>query len=174
MARPNSQARRAPTAMRSGPFVVKSDADVLGLRTLGALGQVELDLLVLVERLVAAGLDRGEVDEDVLAAAVLRDEAEALVSVEPLDGALCHVHFPCSCRGHCALTLLKTSTCADVQRTEDQEYEIQAATSCAARTACRAIPSTGPTIDHARQRSRLCTAPRLSWAAPPKFDGGFM
>jgi hypothetical protein len=35
---------------RPGPFVVKSeDADVLGLRTLGALGEVELDLLVLVE-----------------------------------------------------------------------------------------------------------------------------
>jgi hypothetical protein len=74
-------------------------------------------------------------DEDVLAAAVLRNETETLFGVEPLDGSLSHVRFPCSCRGQCALKLLKTSTCADVQRTEDQEYEIQAATSCAARTA---------------------------------------
>jgi hypothetical protein len=41
--------------VRSGLFEVKSgDADVLGLGALGALGEVELDLLVLVERLVAA------------------------------------------------------------------------------------------------------------------------
>src|SRR4051794_26590867 len=58
--------------LRSGPFVVKSgDANVLRLRTLGAGGDVELDLLVLIERLVTARLDRGEVDEYVLAAAVL-------------------------------------------------------------------------------------------------------
>src|SRR6476469_5909184 len=129
-------------------MVQSGDADVLRLRTLGARRDVELHLLVLVERLVAVGLDGGVVDEDVLAATVLRDEAEALFGVEPLDGSLSHVRFPCSCGGHCALTLLKTSICADVQRTEDQEYEIQAATSCAARTACRATPSTGPTLGH--------------------------
>jgi len=32
------------------------------------------------------------------------------------------------CREHGALEVLKTSICADVQRTENQEYEIQAAT----------------------------------------------
>src|SRR4051794_8541172 len=53
-----------------------------------------------------------------------------------------------SYRGQCALRLLKTSTCADVQRTEDQEYEIQAATSSATRTACRAVPPTGSTVGH--------------------------
>src|SRR3954447_26434190 len=53
-----------------------------------------------------------------------------------------------SYRGQCALKLLKTSTCADVQRTEDQEYEIPAATSCATRTACRAVPPTGSTVGH--------------------------
>jgi hypothetical protein len=31
------------------------------------LGKIELDLLVVLERLEALGLDRGEVDEDVLA-----------------------------------------------------------------------------------------------------------
>src|SRR6202007_576239 len=60
------------------PRVRSGDANVLGLRTLGAGGEVELDLLVLIERLVAVGLDRGEVDEDVLAAAILSDEAETL------------------------------------------------------------------------------------------------
>jgi hypothetical protein len=44
--------------LRSGLFVVTSeDADVLGLRTLGASGEVELDLLVLVERLVTASAE---------------------------------------------------------------------------------------------------------------------
>ena len=37
------------------------------------------------------GLDRREVGEDVGAAVVRGDEAEALVSVEPLDGANCHL-----------------------------------------------------------------------------------
>src|SRR3954452_22381197 len=85
---------------RSGLFMMRSgDANVLRLRALGALGEVELDLLVLLERLVAAGLDGGEVDEHVLAAAVLRDEAEALLGVEPLDGSLSHDLFPCSMPG---------------------------------------------------------------------------
>src|SRR6478735_5265030 len=64
--------------------------DVLRLRALRALGDVELDLLVLVQRLVAVGLDGRVVHEDVVAAVLLGDEAEALLSVEPLDGALSH------------------------------------------------------------------------------------
>src|SRR3954452_24920606 len=114
---------------RSGLFMMRSgDANVLRLRALGALGEIELDLLVLVERLVATGLDGGEVDEHVLAAAVLRDEAEALLGVEPLDGALSHESVPSvRCRGPCALQPLKTSTCADVQRTQNQKSKIQAA-----------------------------------------------
>src|SRR4051812_28532063 len=61
VSRPGLDARRArPARMRSGLCAVRSgDADVLGLRTLGASGHVELDLLVLVERLVTAGLDGG-------------------------------------------------------------------------------------------------------------------
>src|SRR6476620_6369592 len=71
--------------LRSGPLALKSgDADVLGLRTLGASGDVELDLLVLVERLVTAGLDGGVVNENVLTPAVLRDETETLFGVAPL------------------------------------------------------------------------------------------
>src|SRR5688500_17601774 len=72
------------------PKCWRSDgAHVLGLGTLGALGDLELDALVLLEGLVALHLDRGEVHEDVVAAALLRNEAEALLGVEPLDGALC-------------------------------------------------------------------------------------
>jgi pimeloyl-ACP methyl ester carboxylesterase len=97
-AAPAPDARRAPSALaRSGLFVGASgDADVRRLRALGTGHDVVLDLLVLVERLVAVGLDGGEVDEHVLTAAVLSDEAEALVGVEPLDGSLSHVVLPCS------------------------------------------------------------------------------
>src|SRR6476646_1608095 len=66
-------------------------ADVLRLRALRALGDVELDLLVLVQRLVAVGLDGRVVHEDVVAAVLLRNEAETLLGVEPLHGALSHV-----------------------------------------------------------------------------------
>jgi hypothetical protein len=51
---------------------------------LRALRHVELDALVLVERTVAVSRDRRVVHEDVGAAAVLSDEAEALLGVEPL------------------------------------------------------------------------------------------
>jgi hypothetical protein len=44
--------------------------DVGGLRALGALGDVELDSLVLGQATEAGRLDSGEVDEDVSAAAV--------------------------------------------------------------------------------------------------------
>src|SRR5690606_26584933 len=68
--------------------------DVRRLQALLALLDVELDLLVLVQAAVAAGLDGAEVREDVLAAVVRGDEAEALVSVEPLDGSGGHVVTP--------------------------------------------------------------------------------
>lgn len=66
------------------------DANLLSLGSLGALSDLEFDCLVLVERLVAIGLDRGVVDENVWSAISLLDEAEALFCVEPLNGALCH------------------------------------------------------------------------------------
>jgi hypothetical protein len=58
---------------------------------LGPLRDLELDPLGLVEAAVTLGVDRGVVDEDVGAAAVLGDESKALLSVEPLHGALCHI-----------------------------------------------------------------------------------
>src|SRR5215470_18138937 len=70
---------------------VSDGADLLGLRTLLALGNLELDPLVLLQGAVAARLDRGEVHEHVGSTAVHGDEAEALFGVEPLDGSLRHV-----------------------------------------------------------------------------------
>ena len=49
-----------------------------------------VDALRLVQRTVAVRLDRRVVDENVGAAAVLGNETEALLSVEPLDDDLCH------------------------------------------------------------------------------------
>src|SRR4051794_36415997 len=79
---------RGPRRARRGPRRRSDRADVLRLRALLALGDVELDALRLVERLVAAPRDRREVAEHVGAAAVLLDEAEALLRVEPLHCAL--------------------------------------------------------------------------------------
>ena len=64
-------------------------ADVLGLRALPAGRNVELDALTLFEGLVTVALDVRKVNEDVIFL-FTRDEAEALVCVEELDGTLCH------------------------------------------------------------------------------------
>src|SRR3954463_1547881 len=87
----------AVTPVRECRKPLRSDrADVLRLGALLALRDVELDLLSLVEGLVAVGDDGGVVAEDVGAAAVLGDEPEALLRVEPLHSALSHaVLIPC-------------------------------------------------------------------------------
>src|SRR6266540_2375940 len=64
-----------------------------GLGALGPRRHVELDHLPLSERAVAGRLDRAEMHEDVLAG-LLRDEAVALVGVEPLHGSNRHVLVP--------------------------------------------------------------------------------
>src|SRR3954447_3865645 len=74
-------------AMSSG----SDGRDVRRLRALRALRDLELNLLVLLERAVAARRDRGVVREDVGAAVLGSDEAEALLGVEPLHGANRHV-----------------------------------------------------------------------------------
>src|SRR6266536_191828 len=66
---------------------------LLRLGALLALCDLELDPLAVLEQLVAVHLDRGEVDEHVLPP-VDRDEAVALLAVEPLHGALCHGALP--------------------------------------------------------------------------------
>ena len=67
--------------------------DLFGLGAFLTLGDLELDARTVVERLVTVHINRGEVDEDVLTT-VDRDEAVALLAVEPLDSALCHCALP--------------------------------------------------------------------------------
>src|SRR4051812_41560018 len=64
--------------------------DVRRRRALGSLRHVERNLLRFLQRLVARHLDRAVVREEVLAAIIGRDEAEALGIVEPLDCTGCH------------------------------------------------------------------------------------
>src|SRR4051812_19603753 len=66
--------------------------DVRRGRALLALRHVEGDLLAFLQRLVAGRLDRAVVREQILAAVVGRDEAEALGVVEPLHGTCSHCH----------------------------------------------------------------------------------
>jgi hypothetical protein len=61
------------------------------LGALGTLTDFELNALVLVEGLEATGLDFRVVNEDIAIGVIRGDEAEALFSVEPLDGSLCHL-----------------------------------------------------------------------------------
>src|SRR5690606_37283946 len=77
------------------------DRYLIRLGTLGALSDLELDPLVLLQRPVTGRVDRGEVNEDVRSPTVHRDEAETLLRVEPLDRALRHSPAPlptCRCR----------------------------------------------------------------------------
>src|SRR3954470_23334980 len=68
--------------------------DVDGLRALVARLGVEAHAGALGQRLEARGVDASVVDEEVLARVVRRDEAEALVVVEPLDGSGGHSVIP--------------------------------------------------------------------------------
>src|SRR5205814_9690109 len=84
-------ARRAPPprhTMRTGPNALALP-DVAGLQALRPLHDLELDALPFGERLETLSLDRGEVNEHVLAT-FLRDEAKTLRIVEPLHGTRCH------------------------------------------------------------------------------------
>src|SRR3954466_10803983 len=86
------------------------DADVAGLGTLRALLDLVLDLRAFGEALEALAGDRAEVNEDVVAAVGLRDEAVALRVVEPLHGSGCHVfHLPAPSRT-CSGGVIATGT----------------------------------------------------------------
>src|SRR6476619_699366 len=67
--------------------------DVRGARALRALLGLIRDLGALCEGLEALAGDGAVVDEEVLGPLVGRDEAEALVVAEPLDGSGSHVVF---------------------------------------------------------------------------------
>src|SRR5438309_11973843 len=84
---------------RARKRALPDDADVPSLGTLGALLDLVLDLRAFGEALEALAGDRAEVNEDVVAAVGLRDEAVALRVVEPLHGSGCHVfHLPAPSR----------------------------------------------------------------------------
>src|SRR4029079_727022 len=82
---PRTRARRARVR---GPGC-SDGADVLGFLALAAGCDVEFDALAFFEAAVAVALDCREVHEDVISA-FARDEAEALLAVEPFHGACCH------------------------------------------------------------------------------------
>src|SRR5881409_3321740 len=79
----NRRPQALPQGRPSGAASAVLDlADPLGLRALGGVSNLELNLLALFERLVAISLDGGVVDENV-GAVLPRDESIALCVVEP-------------------------------------------------------------------------------------------
>jgi hypothetical protein len=78
---------RLLAGLSSAP-IERGDVDGLGalVAGLGVVGHSR----TLGEGAEAVGVDATVVDEQVLAAFIRSDEAEALVVVEPLDGSLCH------------------------------------------------------------------------------------
>ena len=59
-------------------------------RTLGSLTDLELNSLVIVQRIAPTNL--GMVDEQIFSSATVdSDKAKALIAVEPFDGSLCHI-----------------------------------------------------------------------------------
>jgi len=69
--------------------------DVCCLGSLGTFLNIESDLLPFLEGLEAGTLDRAEVDEDVLTAAILGNESVTLGFVEPFDSACSHRKLTC-------------------------------------------------------------------------------
>src|SRR2546423_1926376 len=81
--------RTATAAVRSRALCER--AHVRRLRALLPLRRLELHLRSLRQALEALAGDAAVMDEEVLAAIVGRDEAIALLVVEPLDGSCCHL-----------------------------------------------------------------------------------
>src|SRR5688572_15071448 len=85
-----------PDECRTGHFKLQTDLarrarNVFGSGALLAVDHVEFNRFAVVQGLEAAPLDRGVVNEAILLAAFRRDEAEALVRIEPLDCSF-HTH----------------------------------------------------------------------------------
>ena len=72
--------------------------NVRGLKSLGSTDDIELEPLAFGQRLEALALDRGVVNEHVLATLLL-DETKTLRFVEPLHRSVCHLQTPSTNRG---------------------------------------------------------------------------
>src|SRR6185437_15651865 len=90
---PRAIARRAPFS-KSGCLAQRSSGRLAGA---AVLLDLEVDLLAFDQGRQSSALDSGDVDENVRAARVRLDEAEALGGVEPLDRSSCHKNSPCIC-----------------------------------------------------------------------------
>ena len=73
--------------------------DVVRFDTLAALTEFELDLLARNESAAPGAFDVGEVHEDILLA-IARDESEALLVIEELDGTGWHDYSFLFCYWH--------------------------------------------------------------------------
>jgi hypothetical protein len=78
--------KKEPRVLRGSLCVdeLVAQCDVACLGTLGALFNIELDLLALLQIPIPIALNGGEMDEDVLSTFTL-DEAKTLITIEPLD-----------------------------------------------------------------------------------------
>src|SRR5579863_5401005 len=84
--------QKKPLGSPPGAFMSPKNldlADVFGLQTLLALGDIKLHPVAFVKGLESIRLNRGEVDEYVLAS-VLGNETKTRLVLKPLHGTLCH------------------------------------------------------------------------------------
>src|SRR5262249_13144608 len=106
---PASSRTRAPESQ--GEECLAGDGQVLG-RLATVLLRLDLvgDLLTFLQRLHASTLHRADMDEDVLAAGLRLDKAEAFGGVEPFDGACRHRSLRSSLTGLAARTRAASPT----------------------------------------------------------------
>src|SRR4051794_27854645 len=133
--------RRARTAYRWTTPLQRGDVD--GLRALVAGLGVEGNLRALSQRLEAVGVDAGVVDEEVLAALVRGDEAEALVVVEPLHGSGSHDFPP---RPMCTANAEEAATAT----TAGAEHSV--------------VERGAPDLNTTKRTARISDLPRHRWA----------
>src|SRR5882757_6462826 len=94
---PKRKAPHCPLPERRGGFsdsyrrATLDGANARGLWALGALADLELDLLVLFKGAEAAALNFRVVDENIRGPVLRGDKAEALLRVEPLHSSLWHL-----------------------------------------------------------------------------------
>jgi len=82
--------RRSGWIRLSAGFVGLESLNVFGLQALGALGDIELHGLAFLQALETAGLDGGEMHENVFAS-LTADKTVALGVIEPLYCSLFHM-----------------------------------------------------------------------------------